>query len=54
MNKIIEDRRSWRLSRLSAAVSILFNGELDSNEIDESYLHFERHDGPRVLTFRGV
>jgi hypothetical protein len=42
------------LSRPSAAASIRFNCELDSNEIEESELHLEKHDDPRISTFRGI
>jgi hypothetical protein len=28
--------------------------ELDSNDIDESELQGEKHDDPRISTFRGI
>jgi hypothetical protein len=31
-----------------------FNREFDSNEIDESDLQNEKHDDPRISTFRGI
>jgi hypothetical protein len=34
--------------------SIRANRESDSNEIDESDLHFVKHDDPRISTFRGI
>jgi hypothetical protein len=34
--------------------SIRFNREFDSNEIDESDLQDEKHDDPRISTFRGI
>jgi hypothetical protein len=36
------------LSRLSAAASICFDRELDSNEIDERELQQEKHDNARL------
>jgi hypothetical protein len=32
----------------NASDSIRFNRELDSNEMDESELHDEKHDDPRI------
>jgi hypothetical protein len=34
--------------------SIRFNPEFDSNEIDESLEHDEKHDGQRTSTLRGI
>jgi hypothetical protein len=34
--------------------SIRSNREFDSNEIDESDLQSEKHDDPRISTFRGI
>jgi hypothetical protein len=34
--------------------SIRFNREFVSNEIDESNRQSEKHDDPRISTFRGI
>jgi hypothetical protein len=39
---------------LSARASIRFNLEFDSNEIDESDSHLEKHDEPRMSIIRGI
>jgi hypothetical protein len=31
-----------------------FHREFDSNEMDESYLHHEEHDEPRISTLLGI
>jgi hypothetical protein len=38
----------------SARASIRFNLESDSNEIDESDSHDEKHDEPRISIVRGI
>jgi hypothetical protein len=38
----------------NAPDSIQVNRELDSNEIDESDLHSEKHDDPIISTFGGI
>jgi DNA-dependent RNA polymerase auxiliary subunit epsilon len=38
----------------NASDSIRFNLEFDSNAIDESNLQYEKQDGPRISTFRGI
>jgi hypothetical protein len=39
---------------LNARASIRFNLESNSNEIDESNIHFEKHDEQRISTLRGI
>jgi hypothetical protein len=34
--------------------SMRINREFDSNEIDKSILQYEKHDDPRISTFRGI
>jgi hypothetical protein len=38
----------------NASDSIRFNRESDANEIDESDPQYEKHDDPRISTFRGI
>jgi hypothetical protein len=42
------------LRRANASISIRFKRESGSNEIDESDLHPQKHDDPRISTFRGI
>jgi hypothetical protein len=38
----------------NAPCSIRIHRELDSNEIDESSLQYEKHTDPTISTFRGI
>jgi hypothetical protein len=38
----------------SARASVRFNPEFDSNEIDESDSHLEKHDEQRISIVRGI
>jgi hypothetical protein len=38
----------------NAPDSIRVNREFDSNKIEESDLHSEKHNDPRISTFRGI
>jgi hypothetical protein len=44
----------WRDVHENADDSIRVNREFDSNEIDESDVHSEKHDEQRISTLRGI
>jgi hypothetical protein len=54
INKIVEGMIIAGFSPSNARDSIRFNCEEESNEIDESDSHFEKHDEPRISTRRGI
>jgi hypothetical protein len=54
MSSMVEGTMIDKQSPLKTFVSIRFNRESDSNEIDESDLQDEKHDDPRISTFRGI
>jgi hypothetical protein len=47
---IIPDKGTFGKTQLS----IILSRESDSNEIDESNLQSEKHNDPRISTFRGI
>jgi hypothetical protein len=54
MNKMVDGTIIEKESPPKALVSIRFNREPRSNEIDKSVKQFEKHDDPRISTFRGI
>jgi hypothetical protein len=54
MNKMVEGTMIDKESSLKTLVSIRFNREFDSNEINDSDSQDEKHDDPRISTFRGI
>jgi hypothetical protein len=54
MNKMVEGTIIDKETRLKTLVSIRFNRESGSKEIDESDSQNEKHDDPRISTFRGI
>jgi hypothetical protein len=53
-NKTVEGSTVGRGQKQNAPDSIRFNRECDSNEIDVSESHLEKHDEPRISTLRGI
>jgi hypothetical protein len=54
MNRTDEGIITDKLHPPKALVSIRLSRESGSNEIDESDSQFEKHDDPRISTFRGI
>jgi hypothetical protein len=54
MNKMVKGTIIDQEGRLKAPALTRFNREFDSNEIDESDSQYEKHDDPRISTFRGI
>jgi hypothetical protein len=54
MNRIFEGTITENQTPANAQGSRRFNLEYDSNEIDESESQREKHDDPRISTFRGI
>jgi hypothetical protein len=54
MNKMVEGTIREKLQPWNTPLSMRFSREFVSNEIDESDSQSEKHDDPRISTFRGI
>jgi glucan biosynthesis protein len=54
MNKIVEGATIEEWNHWSKRVSIRFNCEFDSNEMNNGRRHPQKIDEPRISTFRGI
>jgi hypothetical protein len=54
MNRITEGTMIEKRSALNTPAAMCLSREFDSNEIDLSDPHDEKHDDPRISTFRGI